>query len=56
MAELDISEVFNASKVLAGVARHPRLIGPVKGITDCEVYLKPENLQHTGSFLSLIHI
>lgn len=50
MAELDISEVFNASKVLAGVARHPRLIGPVKGITDCEVYLKPENLQHTGSF------
>ncbi|MCM1029348.1 MAG: threonine ammonia-lyase [Pseudoflavonifractor sp.] len=50
MAELDISEVFNASKVLSGVARHPRLIGPVKGITDCEVYLKPENLQHTGSF------
>lgn len=50
MAELDISEVFNASKVLAGVARHPRLIGPVKGITDAEVYLKPENLQHTGSF------
>lgn len=50
MAEIDISEVFNASKVLAGVARHPRLIGPVKGITDAEVYLKPENLQHTGSF------
>lgn len=50
MAELDISEVFNASKVLANVARHPRLIGPVKGITDAEVYLKPENLQHTGSF------
>lgn len=50
MAELDISEVFKASKVLSKVARHPRLIGPVKGITDCEVYLKPENLQHTGSF------
>jgi len=50
MAELNISEVFNASKVLAGVARHPKLIGPVKGITDAEVYLKPENLQHTGSF------
>lgn len=50
MAELDISEVFNASKVLSNVARHPRLIGPVKGITDAEVYLKPENLQHTGSF------
>ncbi|MDE6825179.1 MAG: threonine ammonia-lyase, partial [Paramuribaculum sp.] len=50
MAEIDIAEVFNASKVLAEVARHPRLIGPVKGITDCEVYLKPENLQHTGSF------
>ncbi len=50
MAELDIAEVFNASKVLENVARHPRLIGPVKGITDEEVYLKPENLQHTGSF------
>lgn len=50
MAELEIAEVFNASKVLANVARHPVLIGPVKGITDCEVYLKPENLQHTGSF------
>lgn len=50
MAQLDISEVFNASKVLANVARHPRLIGPVKNITDAEVYLKPENLQHTGSF------
>lgn len=50
MAEIDIAEVYNASKVLANVARHPRLIGPLKIITDAEVYLKPENLQHTGSF------
>lgn len=50
MAELDIAEVYNASKVLANVARHPRLIGPLKINTPAEIYLKPENLQHTGSF------
>lgn len=37
-------------KYLQALLATPRLIGPVKGITDCEVYLKPENLQHTGSF------
>lgn len=50
MAQLDISEVFNAAKVLKNVARHPRLIGVTKLNPEAQVYLKPENLQHTGAF------
>ncbi len=50
MAELDISQVFNAAKVLKDVARHPRLIGVTKINPEAQVYLKPENLQHTGAF------
>ncbi|MDE5744966.1 MAG: threonine ammonia-lyase [Paramuribaculum sp.] len=50
MAELDIADVFNAAKVLKDVARHPRLIGPTKISAEAQVYLKPENLQHTGAF------
>ncbi|MDE6649693.1 MAG: threonine ammonia-lyase [Muribaculaceae bacterium] len=50
MAELDIADVFNAAKVLKDVARHPRLIGPTKINPEAQVYLKPENLQHTGAF------
>lgn len=51
MEKLQISEVYKAQQVLKDVARHPKLIGPVKGIApDCDLYLKPENLQHTGSF------
>lgn len=50
MAELEIAEVFNAAKVLKDVARHPRLIGVTKINPEAQVYLKPENLQHTGAF------
>ncbi len=50
MAELEIAEVFNAAKVLKDVARHPRLIGVTKLNPEAQVYLKPENLQHTGAF------
>ena len=51
MAEtLEISEVYKAAQVLRDVARHPRLIGVPKINPDSEVYLKPENLQHTGAF------
>ncbi|MBD5173335.1 MAG: threonine ammonia-lyase [Bacteroidales bacterium] len=50
MAKLDIADVFNAAKVLNDVARHPRLIGPTKINPEAQVYLKPENLQHTGAF------
>ena len=47
---LEISEVYNAARVLRDVARHPRLIGPTSLCADSEIYLKPENLQRTGSF------
>ena len=50
MEELDIAQVFNAAEVLKDVARHPRLIGVTKINPDAQVYLKPENLQHTGAF------
>ena len=48
--KLEISEVYRAAQVLRDVARHPRLIGPTKINPDAQVYLKPENLQHTGAF------
>lgn len=50
MEEINISEVYKAAEVLRDVARHPKLIGPVAFKKDAEVYLKPENLQRTGSF------
>ncbi len=50
MSQLEISEVHNAAKVLKNVARHPALIGVTKLNPDASVYLKPENLQYTGSF------
>ena len=50
MALLEISEVLNAARVLKNVARHPSLIGVTKLNPEAEVYLKPENLQYTGSF------
>ncbi len=48
--QFTIAEVYNAAKVLQDVARHPKLIGPTKLNPKAEVYLKPENLQYTGSF------
>ena len=50
MAELNIEEVYRAQMVLKDVARHPKIIGPTNLRETCEIYLKPENLQHTGSF------
>ncbi len=50
MENLEISEVYRAQQVLKDVARHPRIIGPTKLNPDAEIYLKPENLQYTGSF------
>ncbi len=48
--KLDIAEIYHAARVLRDVARHPRLIGPTKLNPEAEIYLKPENLQHTGAF------
>ena len=50
MAQLEIAEIFKAAKVLKDVARHPKLIGVTKLNPEAKVYLKPENLQHTGAF------
>lgn len=50
MSVLQISEIYKAQQVLKDVARHPKIIGPTDLSKDCTVYLKPENLQYTGSF------
>lgn len=47
---IDIAEVYRAAEVLQNVVRHPKLIGPTKLNAKASIYLKPENLQHTGSF------
>lgn len=49
MDNLTIEEVYKAKEVLKDVARHPHLV-PAKIREDAEIYLKPECLQHTGSF------
>ncbi|MCH5224658.1 MAG: threonine ammonia-lyase [Muribaculaceae bacterium] len=47
---LEISEVFKAQEVLKNVARVTPVMGPTNLSEDCEVYLKAECLQLTGSF------
>lgn len=47
---LNISEIFNAAAVLKGVARKTDVIPAPRITTDCQLYLKTENLQLTGSF------
>lgn len=50
MEELTIGEIYRAQMVLRDVARHPKIIGPTQLSDSCRIYLKPENLQHTGAF------
>ncbi len=50
MDKLEINEVFNAQRVLSGVARHTALVEAPQINPDAEIWLKPENLQLTGSF------
>lgn len=47
---LTLDSVYKASHVLKEVIRHTDLIKAPKINPDAEVYLKPENLQVTGSF------
>lgn len=47
---LEIKEIFNAARVLNGVARHTSIIAAPKINTDADIWLKTENLQLTGSF------
>ena len=50
MEQLEISEIFKAREVLKNVARKTPVIGPTQLSDQCEVYLKAECLQLTGSF------
>lgn len=50
MASLEISEIFKAREVLKKVAVETPVIGPTKLSDNCELYLKVECLQLTGSF------
>ena len=47
---LEISEVFKAQEVLKNVAIETPITGPTSLTDNCELYLKAENLQMTGSF------
>ena len=47
---LTLDKIYHASYVLKDVIRNTELIKAPKIRTDCDVYLKPENLQVTGSF------
>lgn len=47
---LELSEVYNASRVLNGVARRTPIMFASRINPEAKVYLKCENLQNTGSF------
>lgn len=47
---LTIDKVFHASTVLKNIIRPTSLVKAYGDEWDCELYLKPENLQRTGSF------
>lgn len=47
---IEITDVYNAARVLHNVARHTDLIGVKRINPEADVYIKPECLQHTGSF------
>ncbi|MDE6283376.1 MAG: threonine ammonia-lyase [Muribaculaceae bacterium] len=50
MEQLTIDEIYRAQMVLRDAVRHPKIIGPTRLSDECQIYLKPENLQHTGAF------
>ncbi len=52
VASTTIADVYRAAKQLEGVARKTRLIHSdyFSELSGNDVYLKPENLQHTGAF------
>lgn len=47
---LSLDKVFNAQTVLKNIIRETKLVRAYGVAPDCELYLKPENLQITGSF------
>ncbi|MBQ7011880.1 MAG: threonine ammonia-lyase [Clostridia bacterium] len=47
---LSLDKVFNAQSVLKSIIRETNLVRAYGIAPECELYLKPENLQITGSF------
>ena len=47
---LSLDKVFNAQAVLKSIIRETNVVRAYGIAPDCELYLKPENLQITGSF------
>lgn len=47
---LSLDKVFNAQTVLKSIVRETKLVRAYGITPECELYLKPENLQITGSF------
>ena len=47
---LSLDKVFDAQQVLKSIVRETGVVRAYGIATDCELYLKPENLQITGSF------
>ena len=47
---LTLDKIYHASHVLKNVVRETKLVEAPKINPECEVYLKPECLQLTGSF------
>ena len=47
---LTLDKVFNAQTILKGIVRETKPVRAYGIAPDCELYLKPENLQITGSF------
>ena len=47
---LSLDKVFNAQTVLKSIIRETSLVRAYGIAPECELYLKPENLQITGSF------
>ncbi len=50
MKLLSLDKVFDAQTVLKSIIRETKLVRAYGIAPDCELYLKPENLQITGSF------
>ena len=48
--ELTLNEIYRASYALKSIIRKTNLVISPSIRKDCEIYIKPENLQVTGSF------
>ena len=47
---LSLDKVFDAQRVLKNIVRETAVVRAYGIAPECELYLKPENLQITGSF------